>query len=155
MSDISTAIGVNSTKRAAIIAGTAGVGSFNDGANEWGTKLRAMYDTYTVPSGDTLHSDAVLTMGTLPKGARVFGWYFGQDGGAEAAVATAKIATVAASASAAFTDMSSETRQFVPALVTFSSTPLTVASAVTLDFATEDVDAATVLVLVTFYILED
>ena len=155
MADISTANGVNTTKRAAIIAGTAGVGDFIEGANEWGTKLRAMYDIYTVPTGDTLHSDAVLTVGTLPKGARVFGWYFGQTGGGEAAVATAKIATVAASAASAFTDMSSETRQFVPALVTFSATPLTVASAVTLDFATQDVDAATVLVLVTFYILED
>ena len=155
MADISTANGVNATKRAAIIAGTVGVGDFIDGANENGTKLRAMYDIYTVPTGDTIHSDCVLTMGTLPKGARVFGWYFGQSGGAEAAVATAKIATVAASAASVFADMTAVTQQFVPALVTFSSTPLTVASVVTLDFATQDVDAATILVLITLYILED
>ncbi len=155
MADLSTASGANYTKYAAIIAGTAGIGSFIDGTNEWGSKLRVMYDDYTVPTGDTLHTDAVLSMGQLPKGARVLGWHFTQTGGGEAAVATAKIATVAASASSAFTDMTSASAQFVPALHAFALTPLTVASVVTLDFATADVDAATVLTLATLYYIED
>ena len=155
MSDLSTASGVNYTKYAAIIAGTSGVSSFIDGANEWGTKLRVMYDTYVVPTGDTLHSDAVLSMGELPVGARPIGFYFAQDGGGEAAVATASIAGTAVTASGAFTAMTSATQQFVPCLSTASDSVLTVSSVVALTFATQDVDAATVLVLATLYILED
>lgn len=155
MADLSTASGVNYTKYAAIIAGTSGIADFMDGANQWGTKLRVMYDTYTVPTGDTLHTDAVLTMGVLPVGARPLGFYFAQSGGGEAAVATGKIATTAVTAASAFTDMTGATQQFVPCLSTASDSALTVASVVTLDFATADVDAATVLVLATLYILED
>ncbi len=155
MADLSTASGVNYTKYAAIVAGTAGVGSFIDGANLWGTKLRVMYDTYTVPSGDTLHSDAVLSLGQLPKGAIPLGFYFSQDGGGEAAVATASIGGTAVTAASAFTNMTSATQQFVPCLSTASDSALTAAAVVALTFATQDVDAATVLVLTTFYILED
>ena len=155
MADLSTASGVSYTKYAAIIAGTAGVGSFLDGTNEWGTKLRVMMDTYTVPDGDTLHTNAVLSMGQLPVGARPIGFYFAQSGGGEAAVATASIAGTAVTASDAFTDMTSATQQFVPCLSTASDSALTASSVVALTFAAADVDAATVLVLMTFYILED
>lgn len=157
MADLSTASGVNYTKVAATIAGTSagGIGNFVDGANEWGTKLRVMLDTYTVPAGDTLHSDAVLSMGRLPVGARPIGFYFSQSGGGEAAVATASIAGTAVTAASAFTDMTSATQQFVPVLSTSADSVLTAASVVALTFATQDVDAATVLVLATLYILED
>lgn len=155
MSDLSTASGVNYTKYAAIIAGTSGLKSFIDGANEWGTKLRVMYDSYTVPTGDTLHSDAVLSMGQLPIGARPIGFYFAQSGGGEAAVATASIGGTDVTAASAFTDMTSATQQFVPVLSTSSDSKLTASSVVALTFATADVDAATVLVLATLYLVED
>lgn len=155
MSDLSTASGVNYTKYAAIVAGTSGVGDFIDGANQWGTKLRVMYDTYTVPTGDTLHSDAVLTMGYLPKGAIPLGFYFAQSGGGEAAVGTIKIATTDVAGASVLTDMTSATQQLVPVLSTAGDSALTAASVVTITIATQDVDAATVLVLATYYILED
>jgi len=155
MADLSTASGVNYTNLAAILAGTSGVGSFLDGANEWGTKLRVMLDTYTVPAGDTLHSDAVLTMGKLPKGARPLGFYFAQSGGGEAAVGTLKIGTTDVAGASVLTDMSSATSQFVPCLSTASDSVLTAASVVTITVATQDIDAATVLVLATLYLVED
>ena len=155
MADLSTASGVSFTKFAAIIAGTAGVGSFIDGTNEWGTKLRVMLDTYTVPSGDTLHSDAVLSMGQLPVGARPIGFYFSQSGGGEAAVGTIKIATVDVAGANILTDMSSATQQFVPVLSTSADSVLTASSLVSITIATQDIDAATVLILATLYILED
>ncbi len=155
MADISTASGVNYTKYAAIIAGTAGMGSFIDGANQWGTKLRVMYDIYTVPTGDTLHSDAVLSIGQLPKGAIPLGFYFAQSGGGEAAVGTGKIGGTAVTAASAFTDMSSATQQLVPVLSTASDSALTAASVVTITFATQDVDAATILTMAVLYIVED
>lgn len=156
MADLSTASGVNYTNYAAIIAGTSGVAAFSDGANQWGTKLRVMYDTYTVPTGDTIHTDCVLSMGMLPVGARPLAIYFAQSGGGEAAVATVEIPSgTAVTGTNALTDMTSATAQFLPVLSTSADSALTAASAVTLQFATADVDAATVLVLAVFYIVED
>ena len=155
MADLSTASGVSYTKFAAIAAGTSGIADFIDGTNTWGTKLRIMRDTYTVPTGDTLHSDCVLTMGKLPKGAIPIGFYFAQSGGGEAAVGTLKIATTDVAGASILTDMTNATHQFVPCLSTASDSALTAASVVTITIATQDVDAATVLVLCTFYLLED
>jgi len=155
MADLSTASGVNYTKYAAIVAKTSQMSSFIDGANQWGTKLRVMYDTYTVPAGDTIHTDCVLSMGSLPAGARPIGFYFAQSGGGEAAVATGYIASTAVTAGSAFTDMTGATQQFVPCLSTAGDSALTTRSIVSLHFATQDVDAATVLVLATLYIVED
>jgi hypothetical protein len=152
MADLSTASGVNFTNYAAIVAGTSGVGNFPNGTNQWGTKLRVMYDTYTVGAADTLHTDCVLTMGVLPKGAIPLAVYFAQSGAGEAAVATVKIATVAITGTNALTDMTSATQQLLPVLSTASDSALTADSVVTLDFATADVDAATVLVFAIFYI---
>ena len=56
MAALTTPFGVNATKHAAILAKTQGVGDFIDGANEWGTKVRCIYDEYTVASGDTVYS---------------------------------------------------------------------------------------------------
>ncbi|KKL71724.1 hypothetical protein LCGC14_2092040 [marine sediment metagenome] len=155
MADLSTASGVNYTKIAALAAKTGSMSDFVDGTNEWGTKLRVMLDTYTVPTGDTLHSDAVLTMGKLPKGARPLAFYFAQSGGGEAAVGTIKIGTTDVAGASVLTDMSSNTEQLVPALSTASDSVLTAASVVTITIATQDIDAATVLVLATFYLVED
>lgn len=152
MADLSTASGVNYTKYAAITANTSGIGDFLDGTNQWGTKLRVMYDTYTVPAGDTLHLDAVLSMGLLPTGSIPIGIYFAQSGGGEAAVATVEVGGTAVTGTNALTDMTSATTQLLPVLSTSSDSALTSASAVTLQFATADVDAATVLVFAMFYI---
>ncbi|KKM91959.1 hypothetical protein LCGC14_1223280 [marine sediment metagenome] len=155
MTALSTANGVNSTKLAALNANTGSLSDLIDGANEWGTKLRVLFDKYTVPSGDTISSTGVLTMGTLPKGARVLFFHFTQDAAGEAAVGTIKIATVDAAGSNVLTDMTSATKQLVPANDTFAITPLTVESAVTITFATQDVDAGTILTLATCYLIED
>lgn len=155
MADLSTASGVNYTKYAAIVAGTSGISSLIDGTNQWGTKLRVMYDMYTVPTGDTLHSDAVLSLGQLPKGAIPLFMYFAQSGGGEAAVGTIKIATVDVAGASVLTDMTSATSQLVPCLSTASDSALTAASVVTITFATQDVDAATVLTFAMLYIVED
>lgn len=155
MADLSVAVGVNATIRAAIVAGTSGVGAFLDGANEHGTKLRAMYDTYVVPTADTLHTDCVLTMSTLPVGARCLGWIYAQSGAGEACVATAYIGAAAASKADAFIDMTNAYGMFVGALTTFSATPLTTEGVVSLHLGTADIDGDAVLTLVTIYILED
>ena len=91
MSDLSTASGVDYTKYAAIIAGTAGVGSFLDGAKKWGTKLRVMYDTYEW-DGDTSSAGAVITVGALPKGAKPVGFYVANS--ANSAATTASLSLV-------------------------------------------------------------
>jgi hypothetical protein len=155
MADLSTASGVNYTKYAAIVAGTSGAASMIDGANQWGTKLRVMYDTYTVPTGDTIHSDCVLSLGQLPKGAIPLFFYFAQDAGGEAAVGTIKIATVDVAGASVLTDMTAATQQLVPCLSTASDSATTASSLVSITFATQDVDAATVLVFAVFYIVED
>lgn len=156
MTDLSTAYGVNYTKYYNVVTGkTAGMSSFIDGANQWGTKLRVLYDMYTVPTGDTIHSDCVLTLGVLPKGAIPLFFYFAQSAGGEAAVGTIKIATVDVAGASVLTDMTAATKQLVPCLSTASDSALTVASNVTITFATQDVDAATVLVFAVFYIVED
>ncbi len=156
MTDLSTAYGVNYTKYySGVTGGTTGPGDYIDGANMWGTKLRVMYDMYTVPTGDTLHTDCTLSMGYIPKGARILGWYFAQSGGGEAAVGTMELGTTAVSASSALTDMTGATQQFVPALSTASDGATTAGAIMNIGFATADVDAATVLVLATFYLIED
>lgn len=156
MTDLSTAYGVNYTKYYnAVTGGTTGPGDYIDGANQWGTKLRVMYDTYTVATGYTLHTDCTLSMGVIPKGAIILGWYFAQSAAGEAAVGTMELGTTAVSAASALTDMTSATQQFIPALSTASDGATTSAQVMNIGFATADVDAATVLVLATFYILED
>ncbi len=155
MADLSTAYGVSYTKYYNIVtARTASLGSLVPGT-EWGTTLRVMYDTYTVPAGDTLHTDCTLSMGYIPKGAIILGWYFAQDGGGEACVGTAELGTTAVSAASAFTDMTAATQQFVPALSTASDGATTAGAIMNLGLATADIDAATVIVMATFYIIED
>jgi hypothetical protein len=156
MTDLSTAYGVNYTKYYNIVtAGTGGLADFIDGANQWGTKLRVMYDTYTVATGYTLHTDCTLSMGIIPKGAIILGWYFAQSGGGEACVGTMELGTTAVSAASALTDMTNATQQFIPALSTCSDGATTSAQVMNIGLATADIDAATVIVLATFYILED
>ena len=155
MTDLSTAYGVNYTKYYDTTTNRTGTLSTLIPGKEWGTKLRVMYDTYTVATGYTLHTDCTLSMGYIPKGAIILGWYFAQDGGGEACVGTAELGTTACSAASAFTDMTNATQQFVPALSTQSDGKTTAGAVMNLGLATADLDAATVIVMATFYIIDD
>ena len=156
MTDLSTAYGVNYTKYYDTVTNRTGtLSTLIDGANQWGTKLRVMYDTYTVATGYTLHTDCTLSMGMIPKGAIILGWYFAQDGGGEACVGTMELGTTACSAASALTDMTAATQQFIPALSTQSDGATTAAAVMNIGLGTADLDAAPVLVLATFYIMED
>jgi len=156
MTALTTVSGVNATKYAAIIAGTSGVADFMDGANEWGTKLRCMYDEYTVPVGDTVAVSTTVTFGTLPKGAKPLFAIFTQSGAVAAATAGITIGGTAATSTTALTDMTSATLQLVPFNNAFVTTVLSAASAVAILLTSSyDLDAETNLTLAVFYILED
>ncbi len=158
MTDHATVNGVNATKRAAILAKTVGQADFIDGANEWGTKLRCIYDEYTVATGDTIAASARLTFGTLPVGARpIFSVFTQSGGGGGGATGSIQIAgTLAIAALTTLTDMTNATTQIVPFINTYVTSALTTASAVSvLLTATDDLDAATNITLAVFFILED
>ena len=155
MTDHATVNGVNATKRAAIVAGTKGVGDFIDGANEWGTKVRCIYDEYNVASGDTVTSTGVLTFGTLPKGSKPLYAVWTQADANGAATGGILIGGVAATATNALTDMSNDTTQIVPINNTFTTTFTTAAVAVTVLLAAANLNALTNVTLSIFYIMED
>ena len=158
MTDHAAVNGVNATKRAALVAKTVGLEDFIDGANEWGTKLRCIYDEYTVATGDTVAVSARLTFGTLPVGARpIFAVFTQSGGGAGAATGSIQIAgTLATAALTTLTTMTNATTQIVPFINTYVTSALTTASAVSvLLTATGDLDAATNITLAVFFILED
>ncbi len=159
MADISTASGVNYTKYAAIIAGTAGIASFIDGTNEWGTKLRVLYDTYEW-DGDTSSTGAVITMGALPKGAKTIGFYVANT--ANSAATTADLQLVdsdgnitTATASEAWTSWNGAAQLFIPALVAVSKTVLDEVHTVTVTTAAQTVADGTIIVVATLYLIED
>ena len=159
MTDLSTASGVSYTKYAAIIANTAGISSFIDGANEWGTKLRVMYDTYEW-DGDTSSAGAVITVGALPKGAKTLGFYVANTANSAATTATLSLVDsdgniTAASATAAWTSWNGAAQLFIPALVTVSQTVLDEVHTVTVTTADQTVADGTIIVVATFYLVED
>lgn len=155
MAELTVPFGLSSTKYAAIVAKTAGLEDFIDGANEWGTKLRVMLDTWDIGTTDTSSDTSVLTMGYLPVGARVLGFLFWQDGTGAATVGTIKVGGTDAAGASVLTDMTNATKQIVQTLQAFATTPLTAVSAVTITFATQNVDTDTHMVFATLYILED
>jgi len=160
MAALTTANGVNSTKRAAILAGTSGVGSFIDGANEFGTKMRVCYDSYVVPTGDTAAAGFVITAGRVPEGARVIG--FQVTNSQTAAAVTADLQLVdsdgnitQATAAEAWTDMTTAQGLFIPALQGVQLTRLDEEHTVTVTTAAQAMAAAEQLTVNTLYILED
>ena len=160
MSDLSTASGVSYTKYAAIIAGTQGLSSFLDGANEWGTKLRVCYDTYTMSALNTASLGFVLTVGVVPKGARVLGWYCANAANAANVEADFQLVDAAgdittASAAGVWTNWTNANQQFVPALSTVSSAGLDAVHTVTVTTGTNTWAASVTVVVVTFYLVED
>ena len=159
MADLSTASGVNYTKYAAIIASTAGVGSFIRGADEWGTNLRVMYDTYEW-DGDTSSAGAVITVGALPKGAKTVGFYVANTANSAATTATLSLVDsdgniTAASASGAWTSWNGAAQLFIPALVAVSKTILDEVHTVTVTTAAQTVADGTIIIVATFYLIED
>lgn len=159
MSDLSTASGVNTTKRAAIIAGTSGISSFIDGANEWGTKLRVTYDIYTW-SGDTSSAGAVITMGTVPKGAKVVGFYVANSANSAATTADMQLVDsdgniTTATAAEAWTSWNAAAQLFIPALVAVSQTVLDEAHTVTATTAAQTAADGTIIVVATLFLVED
>lgn len=160
MAALTTANGANATKRAAIIAGTAGVASFIDGANEWGTKLRVCYDTYAMAAGDTAAAGMVITVGAVPKGARVLGWIASNEAHTAAVTADFQLVDAAgnittASAAEVWTSWNAANQQFIPALEAVSNAALDAEHTVTVTTAAAGLVAAKSIAVATLYIVED
>ena len=157
MSDLSTANGVNSTKRAAIIAGTSGVADFIDGTNEWGTKLRVTYDIYEW-DGDTSSLGAVITMGAVPKGGKVVGFYVANSANSAAVTATLQLVDSddnITTASGTWSSWNSAGQHFLPALVAVSQTVLDEEHTVTVTTAAATAADGTIIVVATLFLIED
>lgn len=160
MAALTTANGLNSAKRAAILAGTSGVGSFIDGTNEWNTKLRNCYDSYVVGTGDTAAAGFVITAGRVPEGGRVIGFQVTNTATAAAVTATLSLVDsdgniTAASASGAWTAMTTAQGLFIPALQGVQLTRLDEEHTVTVTTAAQAMAAAEQLTVNTLYLIED
>ena len=142
MSALTTASGVNYTKY------TAG-GMANFVTQQWGTGLECVHDEYTVPTGDTLAVAGVLTMGIVPKGARVLFHVITYTAAGAAATGTIKVGTTT---SGSVTTMVAAGSQVIGSLIASSGTATTADSAVTLTIADQDLDAAVNVTLTTVYI---
>lgn len=159
MTALTTADGINAAKRAAIIAKTSGLANFIDGANEWGTKLRVCYDTYEF-DGNTGAVAIVITVGVVPKGARVLGFYGAAEAAGVATTADFQLVDAAgnittASASEAWTTWNGIHQQFIPALEAVSNAALDAEHTVTITTAVGIIPDGLSLVVATFYIVED
>lgn len=147
MAALTTAKGAEYTKYT-----TGGISSLV--TNLWNRPLMTVFDSYTVPA-DTLAATAELSMGVVPKGARVLGFIFQADDNTAATTGTIEIGGVSATAAAAITDLSAgPVKLFIPALDTFSQTQLTADSVVSIQFAAQAVDANVVITLTTLYIMD-
>lgn len=159
MAAITTANGVNATKRAALNANTGTMSDFMDGANQWGTKVRAVYDSYEF-DGDTMAAAGVITIGAVPKGAKVFGWYAAASAASVAVTADFQLVDAAgnitqASGSEAWTTWNGITNLFIPALEVVTKTILDAEHTVTLTTAAQTIPDGLSLVVITLYLVED
>lgn len=159
MAAITTANGVNMTKRAALNANTGSLTDLMDGANQVGTKIRICYDTYEF-DGDTMDTAGVITIGVVPKGARVFGWYCSASAASAAVTADFQLVDAAgnittASKSEVWTTWSNVTQFFVPALEAVSNAALDAEHTVTITTLAATIPDGLSLVVVTFYLVED
>lgn len=153
MAVVTTNKGVNYTSVAGVVAGTLSAGSFINASTMFGTKLRVQYDTYAFLAD--ADATSILSMGLLPKGARVLGFYWASEAQGVATTADIEIGGVAATAAEALTDMTSATQQFVPATEAMSNTPLTVDSVITVINAAQAFKLGKSVVLATLYLDED
>lgn len=161
MAALTDAKGVNATKRAAILAKTSGVGDFVDGANEWGTKLRTCYDTYVLGSGDTAAAGMIITMGVVPKGARVLGWIVSNEAHTAAVQADFQLVdaagnkTEASTATSAWTNWNGVNQQFIPALEAVSKAGLDAEHTVTITTDNASMVVGKSICVTTLYLAED
>ena len=152
MAASTTLKGVNYTKTAAVVAGTASAESF---ANASQRKLRGMYDMFV---HETVAYDAgsVISMGLLYKGCRVLGWTVAWEAQGAAVTADFTIGGVAASTAECVTDMTSAGAiGFIPAVVAFQQTPLTADSVVALVTAAQATGIGDQINVTTWYLDED
>lgn len=159
MGAITTANGVQSTKRAALNANTGSLTDLIDGANLWGTKLRVCYDNYEM-DGDTAGTGMVFTMGRVPKGARVLGFYVGNTANSAATTADLQLVDPAgnitqATASEAWTSWNGANQQFIPTLRAVAAVAQDDEHTVTVTTAAQTVADGTDITVATLYILED
>ena len=138
------------TNVAGVVAGTLSAGSFNNASK---TKLRAKVDTITFAADADAAS--VTSMGLLPKGARVIGFYFASEAQGVAVTADIEVGGVAATTAEVLTDMTSATQQLVPCVEAVSKDELTVDSVVTIINAAQAFKATKRIILATLYLIED
>ncbi len=160
MAAITTGSGANYTKEAATFAGTSNLSQMLAAADIWNTKLRVVYDTFDIGSDDTAAAAFVLTMGTVPKGARVLGWYVANEANSAAVTADFQLVDPAgnittASASEAWTSWNSANQQFIPALEAVSKAALDDRHTVTVTTAAATWANDISIVVATLYIIED
>ena len=147
MAALTTANSVEYTKYAA-------GGISNLVSKVWGQPVLSAFGKYTVPA-DTLAKTCKVSCSVVPKGARVLGFIFQCDDNTAKATGTIEVGGTAASAAGAITDLSAgPVTLFIAALDTFSQTPLTADSVVSVQFADQAVDAAVVMTLTTLYVLD-
>jgi len=146
MPALTTANGVEHTKYAA-----TGMYSL---ATQWNRPVLSVFDKYTVTS-DTLAATAELNMGVVPKNARVIGFLFSCDDNDNATTGTIEVGGTSATASGAITDLSAgPVALSIVALDTFSQTPLTADSVVSIQFATGIIVEDVVMTLTTLYVMD-
>lgn len=161
MAALTTANGVNETKRAAIAARTAGVGSFIDGANQWGTKLRVIFDTYAMDAADTAAAGFVLTVGQVPKGAIVLGFSVANEANSAATTADLQLVDAAgnitaATAAEAWTSWNAANQQYIPVLEAVTAAGgLDEAHTITVTTAAQTWAASISISVATYYLSED
>jgi len=150
MAASTTLKGTRYTNTAGVVAGTLSAGSFNNASK---TKLRVMYDEF---SSDTAYdAGSVISMGLLPKGARVFGFLVSWEAQGAAITMDLTIGGVAASTSEAVTDMTSAGSLFIPVTETFMGIELTVDSVVALVTAAQPTGIDDSVSLGVLYTIED
>ncbi len=161
MAAITTANGVQSTKRAALNANTGSLSDLIDGANFWGTKLRVCFDTYAMDSADTAAAAFVLTIGRVPKGGIVLGFVVANEANSAAVTADLQLVDSSgnitqATASEVWTSWNSANQQVIAALEAVTAAGgLDEEHTVTVTTAAATWAASISISVATLYILED
>ena len=159
MAAITTANGVQMTKRAALNANTGTLSDLMDGADQVGTKLRVCYDNYEM-DGDTAAAGMVFTMGRVPKDARVLGFYVGNTANSAATTADLQLVDAAgnitqATTAEAWTSWNAAAHLFIPATRAVAAVKQDAEHTVTVTTAAQTVADGTDITVATFYLVED
>lgn len=155
MAASTTLKGTNYTEVAKVTASppTASAEVFVNAAQMWGTKLRVQYDTYEADAA--YDAGSVISMGLIPKGARVLAFYCANEAVGAAVTADISLSGTAATAAEAWTDMTSANQQVIPALEAVSNAALTADSIVQVTTAAATFASGKSIVVATLYIDED